>query len=43
MKTRDIDIRNFLNSVILKKYKNDSDTKIINEFNVYAAEIPEST
>jgi len=34
MKTRDIDIRNFLNSVILKKYKNDPDTKIINEFDI---------
>jgi hypothetical protein len=34
MKTRDIDIRNFLNSIILKKYKNDPDTKIVNEFNI---------
>ena len=34
MKTKDIDIRNFLNSVILKKYRNDPDTKIINEFDI---------
>ncbi len=34
MKTKDVDIRNFLNSIILKEYLNDSDTKIINEFDV---------
>ncbi len=34
MKTKDVDIRNFLNSIILREYLNDSDTKIINEFNV---------
>jgi len=34
MITRDIDIRNFLNSVILEKYKSDPDTKIISELDV---------
>lgn len=32
IKTRDIDIRNFLYSIILKEYKNDPGTRIINEF-----------
>ncbi len=39
MKTKDIDIRNFLNSVILKKYKNDSNTKIINEFDICRGDV----
>jgi len=34
MITRDIDIRNFLNSVILAKHKSDTDTKIISELDI---------